>query len=444
MWNQLLGTARLRKSDRKPFDLRSPFESDRDRVVFSASFRRLQDKTQVFPLEPHDFVRTRLTHSLEVAALGRSLGMEIGQWLVTRGELSAEQGLRDVPTLVETACLAHDLGNPPFGHAGEDAIRTWFRERLSDPAFDALDAHERKDLETFEGNAQGFRILTRLQRLHDEHGLNLTAATLGTFTKYPLSSDREGSPYGSKFGCFKSEHETWERVRAALGLAPLQRHPLAFLMEAADDMAYRIIDVEDAVRKRLVDVRTVAETLEPVLAEIEEAHAAYQRVLERFEGKRDDPDAEQALMHDVRLLCTRVLFRGAVQAFQENESRILEGTFRKDLLEHSFAADLARTLLSLGVRYAYRHEAVVALELKGFRTLHALLDRFVPACTAPRERRLDPRTREGKLYRLVSANQRYVRETYETAGSELYRGIQLACDHVSGMTDSYAVRMAEL
>lgn len=441
-WERWLQTTRLRPSGPgKRDDLRTSFESDRDRVIFLPAFRRLQDKTQVFPLEAHDFVRTRLTHSLEVAALGRTLGLEVGRWLLEQGELDAASAWRDVPTLVETACLAHDLGNPPFGHSGESAIRSWFADRRQEPFFRGLEPAEQSDLLHFEGNAQGFRILTRLARVHDDKGLNLTVATLATFTKYPVLSSEPREEWGKKFGAFLSEAPALERIAEQLEL-PRRRHPLAFVMEAADDIAYRVIDVEDAARKGLLAVAEVAATLEAVEPPDAGFHEQVLAARERYARKRGDPDAERAWMHDLRLACTSALFRAAFEGFCRAYPAILAGEHHASLLRGSPAEPLANALFRLGLEHAYTHPSVLRLELEGKKTLHRLLDAIVPACLASSAVRHDKRTWEGKLYALLSRNQRFLFETSPTPGSETYRALQLACDFVSGMTDSFAVRFA--
>ena len=257
-WTQLLSNKRFGKTSASQVTpSRSPFHQDYDRVVFSSAFRRLQDKTQVFPLAKSDYVRTRLTHSLEASCVGRSLGMEVGLRLkrLPKGVDTSGLGM-----IVSTACLAHDIGNPPFGHAGEQAISQWFRDKGKE-FLCPLTEQQKRDFLNFEGNAQGFRILTRLQHPGNNGGLQLTYATLSAFSKYPTSSIAVSKENGNssvarkKHGFFAADKQAFSQVAKTVGLIPSDReeswcrHPLAFLVEAADDICYSIIDLEDGVRR---------------------------------------------------------------------------------------------------------------------------------------------------------------------------------------------------
>lgn len=257
-WNSLLNADRMRKSTRVEGDSRSAYESDYDRIIYCSAFRRLQDKAQVFPLEKYDYVRTRLTHSLEVASLGRSLGKDVSEKLESSGVkyfIENPYVKYDIANIVASACLVHDVGNPPFGHFGETAMQSWFTNFLSKDLYkDKLSLGQKIDLLKFEGNAQSFRILSRLQFLIDENGLNLTFASLTSMLKYPRSSvevykvtdDRidklleekelESKVSYKKHGCFQSELATFEKVKQLTGIGNC-RHPLTFLVEAADDIA---------------------------------------------------------------------------------------------------------------------------------------------------------------------------------------------------------------
>ena len=255
VWEKLLSNERLGAGRAPGSAERTAFQQDYDRIVFTSAFRRMKDKTQVFPLSKSDYVRTRLTHSLEASCVGRSLGAVVGR------EIIARHGLKDVESgdfgaIVAAACLAHDIGNPPFGHAGEDAIREWFRSSgiLQRHGFSAA---QKADFERYEGNAQGFRIVSRLQSPANPGGLQLTSAVLAAFTKYPrpsqLDVELEGKS-GNKFGFFQQDADNFARVAAATGLVERipgrawRRHPLAFLVEVADDTCYLIVDLEDAAR----------------------------------------------------------------------------------------------------------------------------------------------------------------------------------------------------
>ncbi|HEV2105497.1 MAG TPA: dNTP triphosphohydrolase, partial [Candidatus Eisenbacteria bacterium] len=251
-------------------EARSPFQRDHDRILFSGPFRRLADKTQVFPLPVDDHVHSRLTHSLEVASIGRSLGSLVGAGLAAAGETDAAP--RELGDCVAAACLAHDLGNPPFGHVGEQAIREFFAARPD--ALAGLEARERLDLLRYEGNAQAFRIVTRLERPWRGGGLGLTHATLGAFVKYPCASDAAGAPGAGrsarKHGLMAADVPVWAEIAGALGLprdpgaARWRRHPLAFLAEAADDVAYLLLDLEDGLRLGHVGEHDYVELVRPL------------------------------------------------------------------------------------------------------------------------------------------------------------------------------------
>lgn len=257
-WSDLNSTSRLRPSlvKKSEADLRSAYEGDYDRVLFSSAFRRLQDKTQVFPLDRNDFVRTRLTHSLEVSTVGRDMGSSVAKVLERQG-IDRNLNPEDAGTLVATACLLHDIGNPPFGHSGEQSIGQWFKSRFDNGKLKIEDRQERLDLEKFEGNASGFRIATRLQHLGQSYGMNLTAGALACLMKYPCGSHevnwhikaKERPKKCSKFGYFKADAVTFRRVQTLTKLSGITRHPLTFLMEAADDIVYSAVDLEDALKK---------------------------------------------------------------------------------------------------------------------------------------------------------------------------------------------------
>ena len=269
-WKQLLSPHRVGSS--KPGVItqdRSPFQRDFDRIVFSGAFRRLQDKTQVFPLVKTDYVRTRLTHSLETSSVGRSLGTAVGVEICKNFDTAGAQP-SDIGAAVAAAALAHDIGNPPLGHAGEEAIRYWFTHSPVACAMrDVMNEDEAADIERYEGNAQGFRVLTRLEMPDQKGGMQLTCATLAAFAKYPSASRVEVKPSGvagKKFNFFREEQEFFAEVAEHTGMIPAgpwawQRHPLAYLVEAADDIAYRIVDFEDGQRLGLIDYQELERVL---------------------------------------------------------------------------------------------------------------------------------------------------------------------------------------
>ena len=274
-WSTLLSARRMRESSRKPADFRSEFEKDYHRIIGSASFRRLQDKTQVFPLDKSDFIRTRLTHSLEVSSFGKSLGQNIGENILTyRKDAGFAPCMKeDICNILQCAGLIHDIGNPPFGHFGEIAIREWFERNLpvmeyfGTPIAEILTPQMREDLYHFEGNAQALRLVTKLHYLVDENGMNLTYALLNTIIKYPVPSTGIDSTSGNikdkKMGYYLAEEDIFKEITKETG-AFTNRHPLTYILEAADDLAYKTADIEDAFVKGYISYYTLAAELKKI------------------------------------------------------------------------------------------------------------------------------------------------------------------------------------
>ncbi|MDR2187462.1 MAG: dNTP triphosphohydrolase [Azonexus sp.] len=429
IWEKLLSAERPGAGKALGSPERTAFQQDYDRIVFTSAFRRLKDKTQVFPLSKSDYVRTRLTHSLEASCVGRSLGAVVGREIIARHGLQhVESG--DFGAIVAAACLAHDIGNPPFGHAGEDAIREWFRHSGLLEKYPFSPA-QRADFERYEGNAQGFRIVTRLQSPANP-GLQLTSAVLATFTKYPRPSvvdvELEGKS-GNKFGFFQHDAESFRAVAASTGLverlpgAAWRRHPLAFLVEVADDTCYLIVDLEDAAKLGFVPYRD-AECLLADLAgdsvrggRIERLHDPKER-LEYLRAK--------AIGH---------LLASAAAVFLENEAAILEGRFDADLLEQSPVFVPLQAVLKVAKETIYTARPALEIETAGFEVLGALLERFTSAVEAGAgQGRLT--TRERMLLKLLPAQ--FLGHEGQPDADPYVRLLQVA-DFVAGMTDSYAV-----
>ena len=433
-WLTLLSEDRLgRERKSRPHDpARSEFRRDSDRITFSSAFRRLQDKTQVFPLADNDYVRTRLTHSLEVASVARSLATRIG------GDICARHALRelhpsDFGEVASAAALAHDLGNPPFGHSGEDAIRHWFKTSpQAQRAATGLTASEHADLDRFEGNAQGFRLITRLQMPDNAGGLQLTCATLGAFTKYPRASTGEVGQLGAstkKFGFFQSESEHFAEVAERCGLlrrdpraACWARHPLAFIVEAADDICYRLVDLEDGFRLGHVSYQQAEDLYRAVIAEANWP-------------KRLDEIATE--MHRIQLLRTLAIgsaIDACAELFLDREPDILAGTFDAPLIDAIASGPAWDQIIRISRERIYNTPRGVEIEAAGFEVLGGLLDVFVSALN---EHAIHPK-RSTKLLQLVPA---------ETLGpnrqplASPYERLLRMFDFVSGMTDSYAVTL---
>ena len=405
---------------------RSAFEQDLDRIIFSHPFRRLQDKTQVHPLPEHDFVHTRLTHSLEVSSVGRSLGKRVGEVILQRhSELKENFSLFDFGAVVAAASLAHDLGNPPFGHAGEDALSDFFVEN---PSFlEKVSKPEWADLIKFEGNAQGFRILNQQQ-----YGLNLTAATLGTFTKYPCSSyfpARDKSRKSQKkYGFFHSEEQIFREIAGSLGLIPTGdsawcRHPLAFLVEAADDICYSIIDLEDGCRLGLVTFEDTVELLAPILRE----------KLDRSKLSRDD--GLNRKLGTLRAMSIGELIDACKVVFLDNEQSILDGRFDTALADLTQFREALKVISDISIQKIYHARQVVEIEAAGHEVLPGLLREFITSGNLLRQK-----GRSRKYSNLSLLFPPEMRHAIEQSDKE-YTMLRLIVDFVSGLTDKHALTM---
>lgn len=439
-WQQLMTSARLGlENPEAGASRRTDFQRDFDRLVFSAAFRRLQDKTQVFPLAESDYVRTRLTHSLEVSCVGRSLGTRVGEQLCANRELSgAGLAPADVGAVVSAACLAHDIGNPPFGHSGEDAIRQWFAEsQLGGSLLQHLSPAQRLDFQRFEGNAQGFRTLARLQSAANHGGMQLTCATLATFSKYPRAAwvpvPGPVGPGMRKHGFMLADLELFRIVAEATGLLPMDedglvwaRHPLAYLVEAADDICYRIIDIEDGFREGLLSYGEVRDLFAPLLPD-----ASLNR---RLAGMHDDKERVEYL----RARTINDLVQQVSGVFMDHESTLLAGRMEAPLLDLLPAARHLRAFLELATRRLYFSSGVVDVATAGFEVLGGLLEAFVAAVedVAEAGTRASPRNRM-----LLHLMPEQFLGAQANPGPDLYGRLLGVTDFVSGMTDSYAVSL---
>ncbi len=437
-WSCLLSKTRLgEQANTSPtMPGRSEFQRDFDRIIFSSAFRRLQDKTQVFPLAESDYVRTRLTHSLEASSVGRSLGALVGAQLVDRYRDLCDLGIgpADVGAIVAAACLAHDIGNPPFGHSGEDAIRLFFanhekgRQMLAE-----LTQEECADFLQFEGNAQGFRVLTRLQSPDNEGGLQLTCATLGAFTKYPRAAHHERLPKlisMRKHGYLMAEAAHFETVARTVGLrrrmnGAFFRHPLAFLVEAADDICYHVVDVEDAYRLGILRYSDVKGVLSDIIG-------GEERLAARLARMTDD----KARIAYLRARAINTLVEQAAQRFLEVERHLRVGEMDEPLLASVPAAEGLAHLRQLGETHVYMAPPVVEIEVAGFEVLAGLLAVFGQAIEAHAHGRLDPRER----MRLKLIPAQFLPPEGAPPLAPYERLLRLT-DFVSGMTDSYAVSL---
>lgn len=442
-------------------DHRTSHEQDYDRILFSTSVRRLSDKTQVFPLDTNDSVRTRLTHSHEVANLARSIGLRI-ETLAT-GTFGGQDVHRVVLPLLGSGGLAHDLGNPPFGHQGEAAISSWFEQRrgwifdrLSEEQEDPIppiEAEFRDEFTSFDGNPQALRILTRLHPSHGRVGLDLTAATILSSLKYPVCAANVNSHHAAhkKYGYFCSEHEVVSWARSCTGLQEGQRHPLSWIIEAADDTAYSVLDVEDAMRKGIIspeDLRNIIKCDKMVCST-----GVDQRIDDAF-AKADASDREPVIVRDIKIGYARsilidALVMHATQEFINKKDDIWGYSLSTALMDNS---PLCERLKDVARQYAFGNTEVLHIEAKGRKAVGELLDGFWHAIVNRKKadvipsRRTDAKARF--IYSLFSANQIEVASESQSAGHETadklrYRELRLLTDMVSGMTDSFSMRLAE-
>jgi dGTPase len=404
---------------------------DYDGILFSEPFRRLHDKTQVFPLPEDDHVSTRLTHSLESASIGRSLGRLVGMRLRDRGGDTADVPPHELGDYVSAGCLTHDIGNPPFGHAGEQAIRSWFRGKKETEWFTALDPRQRSDFLHFNGNAQGFRVLTRLARGDRAGGLQLTASTLAAMLKYPWESETEGRD-ANKFNAFQSELDQlrWVSDRTELPQVGTTncwgRHPLAYLVEAADDMAYLTRDLEDGLRLGLIDYEEYHGILEPIAEKSGE-----------YKKPNSPPKGDHAKQRDaaayLRTMAIGVLLDASAEAFVDRWPCCYTGK-PQDLLKFTSASDAVAKAKEFAHERCYDSKQVMYLELSGHNVLHRLLDLMELAVF--RAAGKEGSARGKKIANLLGWD---VKDASATA----YERMQRALDVVSGMTDRYAVNFCK-
>ena len=424
-WEKLLSNKRLgqeelhlnRKGDR------TEFQRDYDRLIFSAPFRRLQNKTQVFPLPGRIFVHNRLTHSLEVASVGRSLGNDTSRRLVEKHPELAQTHISECGAIVSAACLAHDLGNPPFGHSGEKAIGTFFSEGEGIKLKNLMSEDEWSDLIHFEGNANAFRLLTHQFAGRRKGGFVMTYSTLASIVKYPYSSCFAGKK--QKFGFFKSEEADYRKIAEELGIKEIcsndhgikyARHPLVYLVEAADDICYMIMDIEDAHKLKIL---TTEETKRLMLDFFDEERQ--KKITSVF---NEVTDINEQIVY-LRSCVIGLLERHAVDIFIENEERILEGEFTGSLISHieGKAGEAYKACSKVSIDKIYQSKDVVDIELAGYKIISTLLELFIEAAIHPEK------AYSQLLLRRVSSQ-------YEVQAEDIYARTLAVLDLISG-TVSY-------
>jgi len=447
-WASLYTTRRTGDKEYKgtnPDLVRNSFLRDYDRIIFSSAFRRLQNKTQVFPLPGAIFVHNRLTHSLEVASVGRSLGKAAGEQIAEKykdeGAGFIEFYRYELASVIASACLAHDIGNPPFGHSGEDAIRAFFNGiegEMRGKIHDALSQNQRKDLENFEGNSNALRVLTNSFNEPEPGGYKLTYTTLASLVKYPCASTegfnkKSGLIATKKSGFFDSELETYRQIAGTLGIPKIAdyenvyaRHPFVYLTEAADDICYRVIDLEDAHRLHIISLETFKEMFLPFFENEKEVYNTRDYIENKLANIHDDNQKVQY----IRARWIGLMIDKLSKIFMAHEEELLNGTMEKDLLKCMPAADhaLIDRINKFSVKHVYNYKAVVEIEIAGYNVIGGLLKEFVHAVLNPHL------SKSVKLIKLVSA-QFPVKGDSES----IYGDIQSLVDFISGMTDLYAI-----
>lgn len=429
-WQQLISNKRLGQEDRhaQKHDDRSEFKRDYDRLIFSAPFRRMQNKTQVFPLPGSVFVHNRLTHSLEVASVGMSLGNDVARDLKHCHPELAGTLFEEIGTIVSAACLAHDMGNPPFGHSGEKAIQSYFTDGAGQRIRDHVSQRMWSDITRFEGNANAFRILTHRFEGRREGGFVMTYSMLASIVKYPFASSMAGKH--GKFGFFQTEEATFRRVADELGMRrksaegePLwyARHPLVYLVEAADDICYEIMDIEDAFKLRILSFE---ETERLLLGFFDEDTKAGIRKRIKDEGITDNNEKVTYM----RARAIGVLVSECVATFVAHEDELLEGRFEGSLIERvrPDVAHAYRRCAEVSQSRIYNSKPVLDVELSGYKIIETLMDTFVGAAAEP------DTFHSRQLIRRLSSQ-------YEIGSDDFETRIMAVIDYVSGMTDIYAL-----
>lgn len=429
-WTKLISDIRLGQehtyTDRH--DDRSEFKRDYDRLIFSAPFRRLQNKTQVFPLPGSIFVHNRLTHSLEVASVGMSLGNDVAKILKNKHPELAGTMFEEIGTIVSAACLAHDMGNPPFGHSGEKAIQTFFKEGAGQALKGELSPEFWNDITLFEGNANAFRLLTHRFNGRRNGGFVMTYTTLASIVKYPFVSSTAGEH--GKFGFFQSEIPTYTKIADRLGLIrtspigePLSyaRHPLVYLVEAADDICYEIMDIEDSHKLKILSFDETQSLLLAFFTDDEKA-----RILSRLDSEKVTDDNEKIVY--MRACAVGKLENKCVEAFVNNEQAILAGTLKGGLISHvePLIYQAYKQCEKASYKKIYHSKPVLDVELSGYKIMDTLMSTYINAVVNP------------NLYysqQLI----RHISSQYDVNSEDLSERVMAVIDYISGMTDIFAL-----
>ena len=419
------------KVDKNEDLYRSSFHKDYDRIIFSNSFRRLSKKTQVHPLSKNDHVHNRLTHSLEVASVGRSLGLSAGEFLNKKfPEIKINP--YDIAYIVQTACLAHDIGNPPFGHAGEEVIKEWFKNHKKENYLKKLSKKKMNDFLNLDGNAQSFRIVSQIENNHFLGGMRLTYTTLGTLIKYPYSSANCKAIGKSKFNYFQSEKDFFKSVFDELRLIKkdgnYKRHPLSFLMEASDDICYGLLDLQDAFEMNIINKNDV------------------EKIFELFCGKEKVAEIFRENISELKQVSKLVaisidkLARHVMEVFEKNYDEIISDKQPSDLIDKFFNEELKKGLKeakNLARNKIFNEKRKIELELGAYNIIETLLNNLIPATYELYEKK--------KISELSFRNKRALElmgEDLPNVEKSLYEMYQRVIDYIVGMTDNYAKYVA--
>ena len=429
-WKQLISNKRFGQEHKhaERHDDRSEFKRDYDRLIFSSAFRRLQNKTQVFPLPGSIFVHNRLTHSLEVASVGMSIGNDISRRVIQKQPDLKDTLVEEIGTIVSAACLAHDLGNPPFGHSGEKAIQTFFSEGPGLKIKPMVSSEFWDDITHFEGNANAFRILTHRFKGRRQGGFVMTYSMLASIVKYPFASSLAGNH--GKFGFFASEAESYRKIADELGIfcksapgEPLKyaRHPLVYMVEAADDICYEIMDIEDSHKLKIL---SFAETEHLLLSFFDED--IQQKIRQRIIDEELTDENEKVVY--MRASVIGKLENECVAAFLAHEEEILAGTFEGSLIDHISERQKKayKECEKISFSKIYQSKPVLDIELSGYQIMATLMEVFIEAAVSP------SRFYSKQLLRRVSSQ-------YDIENENLEERIMAVLDYISGMTDIYAL-----
>ncbi len=458
-WEKLLSTERFAGRGR---DREESCRSDYDTIICSTLFRRLQDKAQVFPLEEDDYVRTRLTHSLEVSAIGKKLGEAVfGRMKAEKKDVWFESHWeKEFSDVLLCAGLVHDIGNPPFGHFGEYAMREWFQANLNSLTLggkrvtELLSWGQIQDLYHFEGNAQSLRLLSKTPYLGEMRGFNLSCSVLATIMKYPISSEdlSDNNPrHYKKIGYNQAEKELFSGINEITGMEG-RRHPLSYLLEAADDIAYRTSDLEDAMVKKVLSLPKIIEGLHRYVREMKSSPEVKEQVrgcIRKLEDLYDEELKTGGRKPELTALqrwnqhMQKVMAADAVDRFVDNYSRIMDGTFSGDLFEGTVSGRIIEAIAALSEEKIYTSSVKIKTELFGRRVIESLMDQFMPA--AVKYDTEEPQTFiQQRTMDIISGfyKSMYHAEAAGKSGRErLYLRILMVTDYISGMTDSYARRL---